>query len=321
MARSQAWFAVFAILGVVVAQRAVAAILLSLEGSGPVPEAGMSLFLVMVGLLTLAIQTLFMVALPVLAAVAVGSVFSRRQAGLVFRALAVALAFMVASVGMKLLLSAHAGNLGPAVPFMVFDIVVGFALGVVATSPWFGGFASRRFDSVRNVRASVPPGAATDGPRHATWQGYTVVSIASAMAVGAVFALYVATVVTPIDPEGVFAISWLVAIAAAATLLVSALATLTAVAFAQLSRRASTTRVRALIIVGGFTLSVSLVTVPVLVELRWPPAGIAGFVAIIVLIALAFAGGALAPWRYGFASTRVDRLLDQKIETSSPKQA
>lgn len=310
MARSQAWFAVFAILGVVVAERAVAAILLSLEGSGPVPEAGMSLFLVMVGLLTLAIQTLFMVALPVLAAVAVGSVFSRRQAGLVFRALAVALAFIVTSVGLKLLLSAPTGNLGPSVPFMVLDIVIGFALGVVATSPWFGGFASRRFDSIRGARTSVPPGPATNGPRPATWQGYTIVSIASAMVVGAIFALFAATVVTPINPGGVLAIGWLIAIAAAATFLVSALATLTAVAFAHLSRRASTTFVRALIIVGGLTLSVSLVTAPLLVELRWPPAAIAGFVAIIVLIALALAGGALAPWRYGFASTGGERFRE-----------
>jgi len=312
VARSRAWFAVIAFPGIGLVKGLFAVILIWLQGSRSVPDAGAGLFTVVMGLVVLAVQALFTVALPLLASVAAGSEVSRRQAGLVLRGLVVALAFIVVSIGVSLLLSTSTGVLGAVIPFVALDIVLGLVLGVVATAPWFGGFASRRFDALRSARASVLPDGVNYGRRPATWQGYAVVSIASAMLVGAAFALYAATIASPIAPGSVLSTSWLIAIGAGATFLVTSVMVVTAVAFAHLARLTKTAPVRTLIIVGGLTLSVSLVTVPLLVEVSWPLAAIAGFVVMVALIGLALAGGALAPWRYGFASTAVDSSSNQK---------
>ncbi len=81
----------------------------------------------------------------------------------------------------------------------------------------------------------------------------------------------------------------------------SSLIVLTAVGFARVAERASTVVGRAAIIAGGVAGGVGVVVLPPTLAIygQGPTVGLTALV--IVGTALALAGGALAPWRYGFA--------------------
>ncbi|MGY6497763.1 MAG: hypothetical protein ACXIUP_06005 [Microcella sp.] len=100
----------------------------------------------------------------------------------------------------------------------------------------------------------------------------------------------------PVTPTIITALVSFFVCAVSSTLIV-----LTAIGFARVAERASTVTGRGAIITGGVAGGVGVVVVPLFLALYGfsPTAGVAALA--IVATALALAGGALAPWRFGFA--------------------
>lgn len=94
---------------------------------------------------------------------------------------------------------------------------------------------------------------------------------------------------------------------------------LTAVGFARVAERAATISGRAAIITAGVAGGTSLVVIPLFVALDGPGPVIGATALVIFGTALALAGGALAPWRYGFARPERDDHADSANATEIPR--
>lgn len=81
----------------------------------------------------------------------------------------------------------------------------------------------------------------------------------------------------------------------------SSLVVFTAIGFARVAARASSVLGRAAIITTGVTGGVGIVVLPLCISLDGTGPLIGGAALVTLGTALALAGGALAPWRYGFA--------------------
>lgn len=96
------------------------------------------------------------------------------------------------------------------------------------------------------------------------------------------------------------------------------LVVLTAVGFARVAERAATVVGRAAIITVGVASGMSLVVLPLLFALDGTAVVIGIAALVIVGTALALAGGALAPWRHGFARPDRHDPVDRTTPTDAP---
>ena len=143
------------------------------------------------------------------------------------------------------------------------------------------------------------------------WGSYAAFSIGVGTLVSGVIPISVVAsdggfVNAPIVPTLITSLVGFVISAVSNTLVV-----LTAVGFARVAERAASVAGRAVIITAGVAGGVGLVIIPLFVALDGPGPAIGATALVILGTALALAGGALAPWRYGFA--RPDRIHQAEL--------
>lgn len=267
--------------------------------------------------ITAAVLVLYRVAVPVVAAWGIAIVVSRRTQRLSFRFAEIAGATAVASVAMGALLTglfrdAEGSELAL---WLASSALMGAVTGALAVSPWRGGIASRRLDdgerreaeSHARPRVAAAPDDHTPRPYRSPL-GFVIVSIGAAAAAGwMVVVAFFATVALPQragSQDSWFAgdIVWiaLLGIGASATVAVPFVAAATG--FGYLARSLRTLPARILVIVGGVTLTSAAFAVPLALAIAAPVSVTLSIVALCAAVGLALAGGALGPWRFGFAA-------------------
>lgn len=267
--------------------------------------------------ITAAVLVLYRVAVPVVAAWGIAIVVSRRTQRLSFRFAEIAGATAVASVAMGALLTglfrdAEGSELAL---WLASSALMGAVTGALAVSPWRGGIASRRFDdgerreaeSNARPRVAAAPNDPTPRPYRSPL-GFVIVSIGAAAAAGwMVVVAFFATVALPqvtgsqgasVSPD----IVWTALFGVGASAIVAVPFVAAATAYGFLTRFFGSMPVRILVIAGGVTLTSASVGVPLAVAVGAPLSATLSILAVCAAVGLALAGGALGPWRFGFAA-------------------
>ncbi len=180
------------------------------------------------------------------------------------------------------------------------SVLAGAFTGLLSTCPWRGGIASRRADgATAQPHSQLLP----------VW-GFVVVSVGAAASAGwLVVVVFFAVVAVPqwsatetewFSPD----IVWFAILGVVGSAVVGApfVAAATALGYVSLSFR--TLAARAVVIAGGVTIISLLLVVPLAAWSEVPRAAVVSVLGVCAAIGLALAGGALGPWRYGFAAPR-----------------